>query len=377
MAHVRLLRRVISYVTDNLRINELLVEAVNLGASDLHLTTGLPPMVRVSGALRPLDEQPILKPADTRELMYSIMRPDILERYEAAGEVDFSYGIAGVARFRVNAYTQRGSVGAAFRVIPTEIRSLEELGLPPVVKTFAEKTRGMVLVTGPTGSGKSTTLASLIDIINSERACHVITLEDPIEYLHKHRKSMINQREVGTDTKSFATALRAALREDPDVILVGEMRDLETTSIALTAAETGHLVFATLHTNDTVQTVDRIIDQYPPHQQQQVRVQLASVLQGVVSQILMPRMDGQGRIVAVEVLVANPAVRNLIREGKTHQIYSVLQTGARHGMISLDMYLVDLVKRGIIAWDDALSHATNPEEMRRLGGHFARPTMGL
>lgn len=267
-------------MTNDLKMDELLMEAVNLGASDLHLTTGLPPIVRVSGSLKALDGHAVLKPADTSELVYSIMRPDIRERYEEAGEVDFSHGIAGVARFRVNAYTQRGSVGAAFRVIPTKIRSLEELGLPSVVRTFADKTRGMVLVTGPTGSGKSTTLASLIDIINSERACHVITLEDPIEYLHKHRKSMINQREVGTDTQSFGAALRAALREDPDVILVGEMRDLETTSIALTAAETGHLVFATLHTNDTVQTVDRIIDQYPPHQQQQVRVQLASVLQG-------------------------------------------------------------------------------------------------
>lgn len=369
----------ISEVTNDLKMDELLMEAVNLGASDLHLTTGLPPIVRVSGSLKALDGHAVLKPADTSELVYSIMRPDIRERYEEAGEVDFSHGIAGVARFRVNAYTQRGSVGAAFRVIPTKIRSLEELGLPSVVRAFADKTRGMVLVTGPTGSGKSTTLASLIDIINSERACHVITLEDPIEYLHKHRKSMINQREVGTDTQSFGAALRAALREDPDVILVGEMRDLETTSIALTAAETGHLVFATLHTNDTVQTVDRIIDQYPPHQQQQVRVQLASVLQGVLSQVLLPRADGQGRIVAAEVLVATPAVRNLIREGKTHQIYSVLQTGAKYGMVSLDMYLVDLAKRGTITWDDALTHATNPDEMRRLGqfGQFGGSTMRL
>ncbi|MDD4337708.1 MAG: type IV pilus twitching motility protein PilT [Firmicutes bacterium] len=360
----------------NLRIDELLIEAVNLKASDLHLTTGLPPMVRVGGSLRALDEQPMLRPADTREMMYSIMTPDIRDRYEEEGEVDFSHGIPGVARFRVNAYTQRGSVGGAFRVIPTKLRSLAELGLPPVVKSFAEKTRGIVLVTGPTGSGKSTTLASMIDIINSERACHVITLEDPIEYLHKHKRSMINQREVGSDTKSFAAALRAALREDPDVILVGEMRDLETTSIALTAAETGHLVLATLHTNDTVQTVDRIIDQYPPHQQQQVRVQFASALQGIISQILLPRLDGQGRVVAVEILVATPAVRNLIREGKTHQIYSVLQTGAKHGMKSLDMYLVDLARSGMITWDDAFTHATNPEEIRRLG-RFNQSTMTL
>ncbi len=364
-------------VTDNLRINELLIEAVKLDASDLHLTTGLPPMVRVGGLLRALDDQPMLKSADTREMMYSIMKPEVEARYEELGEVDFSHGIPGVARFRVNAYTQRSSVGGAFRVIPTKIRSLEELGLPPIIRTFADRARGMVLVTGPTGSGKSTTLASLIDIINTERACHVITLEDPIEYLHKHKKSMINQREVGTDTRSFAAALRAALREDPDVILVGEMRDLETTSIALTAAETGHLVFATLHTNDTVQTVDRVIDQFPPHQQQQVRVQFASVLQGIISQILLPCANGQGRIVAVEVLVATPAVRNLIREGKTYQIYSVLQTGAKHGMISLDMQLAELARRGIITWDDALTHSTNPEEVRRLGGHFAQPVRRL
>lgn len=347
-------------------IDELLLEAVNLGASDLHITVGLPPMVRVMGILKPLAGRPKLLPADSAEMVLAMMNPKVRETFDTLGEVDFSYGMPKVARFRVNAYTQRGSIGAAARVIPTKIRSLDELGLPAVVRTFADKPRGMVLVTGPTGSGKSTTLASLIDIINNERQCHIITLEDPIEYLHKHNKSMINQREVGSDTKSFAAALRSALREDPDVILVGEMRDLETTSIALTAAETGHLVFATLHTNDTVQTVDRVIDQFPPHQQQQVRIQLASVLQGVASQTLMPRADGTGRVIAVEILVATPAVRNLIREGKTHQIYSVLQTGAKFGMQSLDMALRDMVARGLITRDEALVHASDPEEFRRL-----------
>ena len=351
-----------------MNIDELLLEAVSMNASDLHITVGLPPMVRVNGSLRPLDGKERLMPADTEALVTSLMNAEVRAKFNESGEMDFSHGLPRIARFRVNAYMQRGSVGGAFRVIPTEIRSPEELGLPDAVRGFAEKTRGMVLVTGPTGSGKSTTLASLIDIINSERACHVITLEDPIEYLHKHKRSMINQREVGTDTKSFSAALRAALREDPDVILVGEMRDLETTSIALTAAETGHLLFATLHTNDTVQTVDRVIDQFPPHQQQQIRVQLSGVLQGVVSQQLLRKADGRGRVAAVEVMVATPAVRNLIREGKTHQLYSVLQTGGRFGMQSRDSHLKELVMNGVISWDEALTHATDPDELKRLSG---------
>ncbi len=350
----------------SLSMDELLLEAVKLNASDLHLTTGLPPMVRVNGVLRPLPDLPRLMPPDTETLVHSIMKDEVRHRFEEAGEVDFSYGIPRIARFRVNAYLQRGSVGAALRVIPTEIRTLEQLGLPAVVRGFAEKTRGMLLVTGPTGSGKSTTLAAMIDIINRERACHIITLEDPIEYLHKHNQSMINQREVGSDTMSFAAALRAALREDPDVILVGEMRDLETTSIALTAAETGHLVLATLHTNDSVQTVDRVIDQFPPHQQQQIRVQFSGVLLGIVSQALLQRADGNGRVAAIEVMVATPAVRNLIREGKTHQLYSVLQTGSRFGMQSRDSHLKELAQKGTVTWEDALTYATDPEELRRL-----------
>jgi twitching motility protein PilT len=351
-------------------IDELLTEAVGKGASDLHITTGLPPMVRITGALAPLPGHKVVTPADSRELVLSMMKQEQREKYQSLGELDFSYGVAGVGRFRVNAYTQRGSVGAAIRVIPTAIKSIEELGLPAITRSFAQKTRGMVLVTGPTGSGKSTTLAAMIDIINSERSCHIITLEDPIEYLHRHRKSMINQREVGSDTQSFSAALRAALREDPDVILVGEMRDLETTSIALTAAETGHLVLATLHTNDTVQTIDRVIDQFPPHQQQQIRVQLGAVIQGILSQQLMPRADGTGRVIAVEVLVATPAVRNLIREGKTHQIYSVIQTGGKFGMQSLDAALKDLYQRRLITREEALTRATDPEEFRRLTEAF-------
>lgn len=349
-------------------MKQLLLEAVKLNASDLHITVGLPPMMRINGSLRPVDNTERLIQADTEPLVTGLMSADVLARFDREGDVDFSYGIPGVARFRVNAYRQRTSVGGAFRVIPTEIRSLEELGLPATVGELAAKPSGMVLVTGPAGSGKSTTLASIIDIINGKRACHIITLEDPIEYLHKHRCAMVNQREIGTDSKSFASALRAALREDPDVILVGEMRDLETTAIALTAAETGHLLFATLHTNDSVQSVDRIIDQFPPNQQQQIRVQLAGVLQGVVSQQLLPRADGRGRVPAIEVLIATPAVRNLIREGKTHQLYSVLQTGGHIGMQSRDSSLRDLVTAGAITWDEAMAHATDVDELRRLSG---------
>lgn len=352
-------------------INELLEAAVKAGASDLHLTTGVPPMLRIAGLLQPVKGYPKLTPQDCEALILEMMNDNLKARYAENGEVDFSYGISGVARFRVNAYTQRGSKAAAIRVIPSEIRRIEELGIPEVVKTFAQKTRGLVLVTGPTGSGKSTTLAALIDLINNERPGHIITLEDPIEYLHRHNKAIINQREIGTDSKSFASALRAALREDPDVILIGEMRDLETTSIALTAAETGHLVFATLHTNDSVQTVDRIIDQFPPHQQQQVRVQLSTTLIGVVSQQLIPRADGLGRVVAVEVMVATPAVRNLIREGKTHQLYTVIQTGGKYGMQTMNASLKALYQRGLISREEALMRATDPDEFRRLVDGYA------
>lgn len=350
-----------SFVT----IDELLIKTIELGASDLHITTGLPPVVRLHGELRALD-YPKLLPNETRELIYSIMTQEQRDVFERNWEYDFSYSIPGKGRFRVNVYFQRGSVAAAFRTIPVKIPTIEELHLPPVVQEFAMKPRGFVLVTGPTGSGKSTTLAALINIINETRSCHIITIEDPIEFLHPHKKSVINQREVGTDTHSFANALKYALRQDPDVILIGEMRDLETIQTALTAAETGHLVFATLHTVDAPQTIDRIIDVFPPHQQQQVRVQLSGCLQGIISQQLLPTADGKGRVVACEILVATAGIRNLIREGKTHQIYTAIQTGQKYGMQTLDMALADLVRRGWITYDTALEKCQDPQTLKQL-----------
>ncbi|MCL6450771.1 MAG: type IV pilus twitching motility protein PilT [Acetobacteraceae bacterium] len=332
-------------------IDELLRQAVELGASDLHLTVESPPVIRINGELCPLGTQ-ALAPEDTQRMAEELLEPRLRGRFEELGEVDFSYSLHGVGRFRVNAYRQRGTVALALRVIPSRIPGFEELGLPPVLAALARKNAGLVLVTGPTGSGKSTTLAAMIDLINNERKCHVITLEDPIEYLHRHRRSVIVQREIGVDSASFASALRAALRQDPDVILVGEMRDLETISIALTAAETGHLVLATLHTPDASQTVDRVVDVFPPYQQEQVRVQLAGTLQGIVAQQLLARHDRPGRVAAFEVLIATPAVRNLIREGKTHQLPSAIQTGAKYGMIAMDASLRDLLQRGLISEAD-------------------------
>jgi len=346
-------------------IDELLLKTLELNASDLHITTGLPPVIRLHGELRALD-YPKLLPNDTRELIYSIMTQEQRDVFERNWEYDFSYSIPGKGRFRVNVYYQRGSVAAAFRTIPAKVPTIEELRLPPVVQEFAMKPRGFVLVTGPTGSGKSTTLAALINIINETRSCHIITIEDPIEFLHPHKKSVINQREVGTDTRSFANALKYALRQDPDVILIGEMRDLETIQTALTAAETGHLVFATLHTVDAPQTIDRIIDVFPPHQQQQVRIQLAGCLQGIISQQLLPTADGKGRVVACEILVATAGIRNLIREGKTHQIYTAIQTGQKYGMQTLDMALADLVRRGWITYDTALEKCQDPQVLKQL-----------
>jgi twitching motility protein PilT len=303
---------------------------------------------------------------DTRELVYGLLTQDQRQRLETDLELDFSYAVPGRVRFRVNAYYQRASLGAAFRVVPSGLKSLEELSLPPALRDWTNKPRGLVLVTGPTGSGKSTTLASLINEINERRACHIMTVEDPIEFLHRHKRSMINQREVGADTLSFANALRSVLRQDPDVILVGEMRDLETMSTALTAAETGHLVFATLHTQDTAQTVDRIVDSFPPAQQHQVRTQLSIALQGIVTQQLLPTANGKGRVCACEVMVPTPAVRNLIREGKTHQLYSALQTGGSHGMQTMDAALADLVRGGVITRELAESRSSTPEELKRL-----------
>ena len=347
-------------------IEELLKLAVGNGASDLHITTGLPPVLRVVGNLRPVEGFTPLSPQDTEGLVLALMNDEHRRVFAEQGQVDFSYGLPGVGRFRVNAYRQRGTCGAAIRVIPHEIPSVAELGLPPIIETLARKSRGFIVVTGPTGSGKSTTLAAMVDLINSERSCHVMTIEDPIEYLHRHKKAMVNQREIGQDSVSFALALRAALREDPDVILVGEMRDLETMSTAITAAETGHLVLATLHTGDAVQTIDRIIDVYPPYQQQQVRIQLAATLVAVISQQLVPRKDKPGRVPAVEVMVGTPAVRNLIREGKTHQLRSVIQTGARFGMQTMDQSLRQWVEQGVVSLEDALTIAVDQDELKRL-----------
>jgi twitching motility protein PilT len=347
---------------------DILIEVMEIGASDLHLTAGAPPMVRERGRLRPLDRPP-LSPQDTREIVYSILTNHQRQKLETELQVDLSYSIPGRARFRVNAYFQRASIGAALRLIPSTMPALEQLGLPPILLDFTKKPRGLVLVTGPTGSGKSTTLAAMIDRINRERHEHIMTVEDPIEFLHPHRSCIVNQRELGSDAHSFALALKAALRQDPDIILVGEMRDLETISTALTAAETGHLVFATLHTQDTAQTVDRIVDVFPPEQQHQIRVQLSVALQGIITQQLLPTADGRGRICACEVLVPTPAVRNLIREGKTHQIYSALQTGGSHGMQTMDSSLAALVRQGSISRELAEARSSTPDELRRLMGH--------
>jgi twitching motility protein PilT len=354
-------------------IQELLDHVLRFDASDLHLTTNAHPTIRVNGDLQPLEQYPRLEPETLRRMVYAILSQRQRERLEQDLELDASYSLPGKARFRVNVYFQRDSLGAAFRLIPFQIRSLEELGLPPQVGDFARLPRGFVVVTGPTGSGKSTSLAALIDIINSERDCHIMTVEDPIEFLHRHKRSIINQREIGADTHSFAAALKHVLRQDPDVILVGEMRDLETIQTAITAAETGHLVFATLHTQDAPQTIDRIIDAFPTAQQQQVRVQLSTTLQGVVTQQLVQTADGMGRVVATEVMVATPAVRNLIREAKVHQIYSAMQAGARYGMRTMDQSLAYLVTSGYISMDIATERCHDPEELARLvGGQTVR-----
>jgi twitching motility protein PilT len=346
---------------------EVLLQVLERKASDLHLTAGSPPMIRQHGKLHALD-YPRLTPQTTREVVYSILTNDQRQKLENDWQIDLAYSIPGKARFRVNAYFQRAALSAALRLIPNEMPTLGELGLPPVLEEFTKKPRGFVLVTGPTGSGKSTTLAAMLDLINEVRHEHILTIEDPIEFLHKHKRCIVNQRELGADAQTFGLGLKAALRQDPDVILVGEMRDLETIATALTAAETGHLVFATLHTQDTAQTVDRIVDVFPPEQQQQVRVQLSVSLQGIVTQQLLPRADGQGRIAACEILVPTPAVRNLIREGKTHQIYSALQTGGQFGMQTMDAALAQLVREHKITRELAESRSSAPEELRRLMG---------
>ena len=349
-------------------IPELLGKLLEMQGSDLHLTAGTPPTVRVHGELERLQDYPLLTPRALQGMIYAILPQKMRERFEQELELDMSYSLPGRARFRVNVYMQRDAVGAVFRVIPFEIKGLDELGLPPVCADLARFPRGFVVVTGPTGSGKSTTLAGMVDVVNTERAGHIMTVEDPIEFLHKHKTCVVNQREIGADTHSFASALKHVLRQDPDVILVGEMRDLETISTAITAAETGHLVFATLHTQDAPQTVDRIIDVFPPHQQQQTRVQLSTTLQGVITQQLVPTTDGQGRVVAAEVMIATPGIRNLIREGKVHQIYSAMQAGGRYGMQTMDMSLASHVKAGRINQQMAFERCHDPEELQRLIG---------
>ena len=349
----------------DLRIEILLEEVVRKNASDLHLQVGLPPMLRLDGALTPISGYKALNEEQVETLIFAILDQDQQQILAKDKEFDFSFAFGELGRFRVNAFHERGNLAAALRLIPNTIKSVSELGMPPVVQTFSEYPRGLVLVTGPTGSGKSTTLAALIDKINTEKAQHIITIEDPIEFTHKSKRSVIVQREVHYDTYSFSAALRSSLRQDPDVVLIGEMRDLETISAAITIAETGHLVFATLHTNSASQSIDRMIDVFPPHQQPQIRSQLANILQGICSQRLVPAIGG-GRVVAAEVLIANPAVRNIIREGKSHQLDAVIQTGADQGMQTMDRTLVKLVQTGVITYDSAREYAVDFSEFERL-----------
>ena len=355
---------------NDISLPEVLDTMIDRKASDLHLSVGSHPTIRVHGSLIQLEEYPLLDAGMIQRTMYGAITQTQRERFEEELELDFSYTLPDRGRFRVNMYKQKDAVGAAFRLIPFEIKSLEALGIPPAVREFATMPRGFVLVTGPTGSGKSTTLAALIDYANRTREEHIMTVEDPIEFLHEHKKCLVNQREVGTDTTSFNQALKHVLRQDPDIILVGEMRALEPISVALTAAETGHLVFATLHTQDAAQTIDRVIDVFPPHQQQQVRQQLAGALQGVVCQTLCKTLDGKGRVVATEVLVVTPAVRNLIREGKTHQIYSAMQAGAKFGMHTLDQHLANLVKSQAITYEVGIDKCHHLEDFNRLAGRI-------
>lgn len=338
---------------------------VEKGGSDLHISVGVPPIIRVDGQLLPCNFEKVT-PQDSQRLIYDILTDEQIQRFETNFELDFSYQLARLSRFRVNVYRDRANVATAFRVIPSRIPTLKDLSLPPVLEDLTRLPRGLILVTGPTGSGKSTTLAAMINQINSERSVHVLTIEDPIEYLHSHRFSIINQREVGQDTRSFANALRAALREDPDVILVGEMRDLETMQMAVSAAETGHLVFATLHTNSAATSVERIVDSFPPGQQEQVRLQLSNNLQAILCQQLLPRANQPGRVCAMEIMTASPAVRNLIRENKAHQITSMIQTSANLGMQTMDQSLRDLYLRGLITFELAMERAMNPAELEKM-----------
>ena len=350
---------------EEVHIDDLLRLVVEKRGSDLHLAAGVPPVLRIDGQLLATNFEP-LTDFEVQRMIYAILTDEQIRHFETDYELDCSYELRGVSRFRVNVYRDRGAVAGAFRVIPSRIPTVRELGLPLVLEDLSRRPRGLILVTGPTGSGKSTTLAAMIGQINGERSCHIITIEDPIEYLHTHRRSLINQRELGQDTRSFAAALRHALREDPDVILVGEMRDLETMALAITAAETGHLVFSTVHTNNAAQTVDRIVDVFPPGQQEQIRIQLSNNLEAVISQQLLPRAGSPGRIAALEVMIASPAIRNLIREAKAHQITSIIQTSAHLGMQTMDQCLRDLYQRGLITYEEAMGRAMNQEELKKM-----------
>jgi len=350
---------------DDTHIDDILMEMVQRGASDVHICVGVPPIIRVDGQLQALNYEKF-DAMQTQRMMYDILSDEQIQRFEETWELDFSYSLRNVSRFRVNIFKDKGTVAGAFRLIPMKIPTIRELGLPLVLETITRRPRGLVLVTGPTGSGKSTTLAAMINQINTERSLHVITIEDPIEYLHQHRFSIINQREVGQDTKEFANALRAALREDPDVILVGEMRDLETMSNAIRAAETGHLVFATLHTNSAASTVDRVVDSFPASQQEQIRLMLSNSLEAVLCQQLLPRAGMPGRVCAMEIMIATPAIRNLIREAKSHQLTSIIQTSANVGMQTMDQHLRDLYQKGIITYDDAMARAMSQEELKNM-----------
>ncbi len=347
-------------------LHQLLKTMIEKGASDMHITTGAPPLLRIDGSIVPL-KLPPLGPAETKQLCFSVLTEEQRAEFEKHNELDLSFGVKGLSRFRANIYQQRSAVAGAFRTIPFKILSFDDLGLPPVISGFADKPSGLVLVTGPTGSGKSTTLAAILDKINAEQRLHIITIEDPIEYLHPHKLSVVNQREIGSDTEGFKQALKYVLRQDPDVVLVGEMRDLETIEAALTISETGHLVFATLHTNGAVSTINRIIDVFPPHQQAQVRSKLSMVLQGIVSQQLLPRYNSPGRVMALEVLVPNAAIRNLIREDKIHQIYSQMQVGQeKFAMQTLNQSLFSLAQKRLISPEEAMSRSTEPEELRMM-----------
>ena len=350
---------------EEVHVDDLLKLIVERGASDLHIAVGVPPILRIDGQLMPTNYEK-LTAQDTQRLVYDILTDEQIQRFESTLELDFSYSVAKVSRYRVNIYRDKGTVAAAFRVIPARIPTIRELGLPPILEDLSRKPRGLILVTGPTGSGKSTTLSAMVNQINSERSAHIITIEDPIEYLHSHKFSVVNQRELGIDTKSFANALRSALREDPDVILVGEMRDLDTISTAITCAETGHLVLATLHTNNAPQTVDRIVDVFPSDQQEQIRFMLSNNLEAVLCQQLLPRAGMPGRVCAMEIMIASPAIRNLVREAKAHQLTSMIQTSADLGMQTMDQALRDLYQKGLVSYDEATSRAMNADEFKTM-----------